>query len=547
VQSSEPPVKNAVNNPMADQWRTLGLWPGTTLDRAFAATAAAFPTRALHIGSATRASVSTVAELHTDGVALAGALHHHGVRRGDVIAMQLPHWRESALLYRAAAALGAVIMPIVPIYAEAELDFLLRDSRAAILFVPGTWRGTDHAARLARLAPLPDLKAIVIVGDTATAPHIGWDTFAAHSTAMPAPDWQPDDPAFLVYTSGTTAAPKGVIHSSNSLLAEIAQAPRPADGGEKRTLSPYPAGHVAGSLAIFGHAISGDTTFIFDAWDAPAAARAIAEQRVIATSGTPFHYASLFDAADASGADLSSLTFCGTGGAGVPESLVARAEAIGVRLFRRYGMSEHPTVSQGRFDDPFTQRMQTDGHLLPGCEVRILDDDDADLPTGADGEIVTRGPDMFLGYTDASLNAAAFLPGGWFRSGDIGRLGADGTLTITDRKKDIIIRGGENLSARDIEEHLLSLPGVLEAAAVAMPDERLGEKVCAYVILRPGAALTLADIDTAFRQRGVARQKTPERLIIAADLPRTPAGKIMKAALRTQLKQAMTSPPPEQA
>jgi non-ribosomal peptide synthetase component E (peptide arylation enzyme) len=194
-----------------------------------------------------------------------------------------------------------------------------------------------------------------------------------------------------------------------------------------------------------------------------------------------------------------------------------------------------PTISQCSPHDPLEKRLSTDGRLNPGVEVRILDETGVDLPVGSEGEVAARGPERFAGYTDRAHDAVSFLPGGWFLTGDIGRLDSEGYLAITDRKKDIIIRGGENISSREVEELLLKVPGVVEAAAIGIEDARLGEKVCAVVRAAEGAQLTILAIAHVFSALGVARQKTPEALAIVAEFPRTPTGKIQKAQLRRAL------------
>ncbi|HMT44751.1 MAG TPA: AMP-binding protein, partial [Chakrabartia sp.] len=247
------------------------------------------------------------------------------------------------------------------------------------------------------------------------------------------------------------------------------------------------------------------------------------------------HLSGLMEAAARDGRDISSFDEFLIGATTVPPALVAASEALGIRCCRCYGSTELPTVSQCVGDDPLEKRLSTDGRANPGVGLRIVDDAGADVPTGQDGEVAVRGAERFLGYTDPTLNAVSFLPGGWFLTGDIGRLDADGYLAITDRKKDIIIRGGENISSREVEELVLALPGVAEAAAIGLPDTRMGECVCVVVSLAEGAVLTLEEINAAFRERGVARQKTPENLVIVEEFPRTPSGKIQKAALREQL------------
>jgi acyl-CoA synthetase (AMP-forming)/AMP-acid ligase II len=280
---------------------------------------------------------------------------------------------------------------------------------------------------------------------------------------------------------------------------------------------------------------------MMESWDPQAAAMLIERFAVGQVSGTPYHLAGLLEAAARDGRDLSSLSQFIIGAATVPPSVVAASEKVGVRCCRCYGSTEMPTLSQCRPDDPLDKRLNTDGRLNPGCEVRIVDDHGVDVAQGEAGELAVRGPERFLGYSDPQLNAASFLPGGWLLTGDIGRLDGDGFLAITDRKKDIIIRGGENISSREVEDLLVELDGVTEAAVIGWPDERLGERVCA-VVLGSGPGPTLAEIDALFRSRGIARQKTPETLLLVDEFPRTPSGKVQKAELRRLLAEAGRMP-----
>jgi acyl-CoA synthetase (AMP-forming)/AMP-acid ligase II len=273
---------------------------------------------------------------------------------------------------------------------------------------------------------------------------------------------------------------------------------------------------------------------LLDAWDPSLAARLIEEHRIESTAGTPYFVTSLFAAADAEGRDLSSLTKFMVGAANVPRAVIDLAEERGVAAYRAYGSTEHPTVTSGSPEDPIDARATTDGQVTPGNEVRIVDDDGRDVAPGARGEVVTRGPEHILGYTDPAVDVDAFLPGGWFRTGDIGVLD-DGFLTIVDRKKDIIIRGGENIASKEVEDLLVEHWGIADAAAVAVPDARLGETVGVFVVLVPGASLDLDDVRRYFRAAGVAVQKTPERLEVVDELPRGPGGKVLKVELRERL------------
>lgn len=526
-------------------WRAQGFWRDISLGAAFEAAAARAPEAMLTIHGADQAESISLGELRERGIRLAGALSALGLTAGDVVAIQLPNSLENCLLYQAAAALGCVILPIIPVYGPRELGFILRDCRAKILFIPDSWRKIDFMQRVRDMSVTPDLQKVVVVG-TNPAEFLSWQEFEAGAAPMYARGISPDAPAFMVYTSGTTANPKGVLHSANGLLAEVWQG-YPDDDPESRILSPYPAGHIAGALAILAHGAAARRAVIFETFEASAAVRYIEEEAISHTSGTPFHYLALLDAAEAFGCNVGSLRACGTGGATVPETLVSRAEAAGIHLFRRYGMSEHPTVSQGADGDTLAERMTTDGRLRPGVEVRIVDDLGEDVASGREGEVATRGPDMFLGYLDPAVDAECWLPGGWFLSGDIGRLDAAGFLTITDRKKDIIIRGGENISSREVEELLLQVPGVREAAAVGFPDDRLGERVAAFVTVGVGATVDLPLVEDVFRAAGAARQKTPERLFIVADFPRTAAGKVRKSDLRHQTREGGSAADPASA
>jgi non-ribosomal peptide synthetase component E (peptide arylation enzyme) len=230
--------------------------------------------------------------------------------------------------------------------------------------------------------------------------------------------------------------------------------------------------------------------------------------------------------------DTSSLQLFGLGGAGVPPSVVQQLHALGWGSSRSYGCTEHPSITMGALDDPPEKCAFTDGRPQRDVEVRLVDDDGNDVRPGSEGEVVSRGPDQFLGYMDPAMDAEAFDDDGWFHTGDIGRFDDDGYLVITDRKKDIIIRGGENISAREVEEILATHPKVQESAVTAIADPRYGERVCAFVITRDAQTLTLDEVLAHFKAEGVAKQKTPERLELVTEFPRTLSGKIQKYVLR---------------
>ncbi len=522
----------AIPADVIDSWRDLGLRRDLSLGEAMARAAREHPLARFHIHTAAGSCDATLAGIHEQGRRLAGSLHALGLKQGDVLAMQLPNSIENAALFQAAALLGCTLLPIVHIFGPAELLHILRDSGAKALVVPDRWRNIDYLERLERLPALPMLKHRIILGETVPAGCLAWDALPVGDCRATAAD--PDATALLLYTSGTTAAPKGVRHTSRTLLAELAAQDRGLSSAGA-VLAPWPSGHIAGSLAMLGHAVLGRPTAVLDSWDAAAAAEQVEAFGVDQTSGTPFHLAGLLEAAQRNHRDLTSLKRFIVGATTVPPAVVAAAEAAGIRCCRCYGSTEMPTFSQCEPDDPLDKRLNTDGHLNPGCEARIVDDAGADLAAGAEGEIAVRGPERFAGYTDPALEAESFLPGGWFLTGDIGRIDADGFLAITDRKKDIIIRGGENISSREVEELLLQVAGVRDAAAIGWPDERLGERICAVLILEPGAKVSIDRVARAFAEMGVARQKAPERIEVVEEMPRTPTGKVQKADLRRML------------
>lgn len=495
---------------------------------------------AVVFAGAERQLVTSVGRLVADAQRVAGALQGLGIRPDDVVAVQVPNWYEGAVAQAAIALTGATLLPVVPIYGPHELGFILRQSRAALLVVPARYRGRDHTGPLAAAGPLPHLRAVVVIGERAPEGMLHWTDLRgrlARPYAPVGPD--PEDRSVLVYTSGTTAEPKGVQHTHRSLLAEVRtpvleRNPTPTS----MQLAVFPSGHVAGLLGLLRILVCGVPTVVLDGWHPARAAALMDEHQVTASVGAPIHLAGLLDELDNGRVSLDSLREYMVGAAGVPAALVERADAAGIAAYRCYGSSEHPTITSGEPTDSLVQRATTDGRAIAGNEVRLVDDSGRDGDGDGDGEIVTRGPELFLGYTDRDLDHESFLPGGWFRTGDVGRVDADGYLTVTDRKKDIIVRGGENLSSREIEDVLARHPDVVDAAAVGLPDDRYGERVCAVVVLRDGGALGLDDVRDLFVTAGVARQKTPERLVVVDDLPRTAAGKVRKHLLRAQVRGA---------
>jgi acyl-CoA synthetase (AMP-forming)/AMP-acid ligase II len=480
---------------------------------------------------------TTLGALVSDAQVVAGALQARGIGPGDVVAVQLPGSYEGAVAQAAIGLCGAVLLPVVMIYGPRELGFVLRRSGATAVILAREHRGRPHAAViLGGLSGLAALKLAVVVGDT--APGHGAISYADLAGGPGGPYRQPgpapDDRAALMYTSGTTADPKGVQHSHRTLLAEATSRVYAHTGPGARSLGLFPPGHIAGLLTLLRILLLGTPTVIMQAWDAALAARLIDRHAVTTSGGAPVQLSGLLDQQASGTATLATLREFLTGAAPVPPSLIRRADAAGITAFRSYGSSEHPTISAGSVADSLDQRAATDGRLVAGNQVRIVDPAGRDVPAGRDGEILSRGPELFAGYTDAALNAAAFLPGGWFRTGDVGRLDDNGYLTVTDRLKDIIIRGGENISAKEVEDLLITHPAVADVAVIPAPDPVMGERVCAVVVARPGCSFELEEARAHFVAAGAARQKTPEVIVLVDELPRTPAGKVRKDLLRAR-------------
>ena len=281
----------------------------------------------------------------------------------------------------------------------------------------------------------------------------------------------------------------------------------------------------------------GEPINLIDVWNPAAVLAGMLEDHVASGSGATYFLTSLLDHPDCTPAHIKLMSRIGLGGSPVPAAVTERMAALGISAIRSYGSTEHPSTTGSRHEEPVAKRHYTDGRPLLGVELRLIDEDGHTVSAGERGEILSRGPDCCIGYTDPVLTAASFDADGWFATGDIGVLDEDGYLAIVDRKNDVIIRGGENISALEVEDVLARIPGVAEAAVVAAPDARLGEHACAFVRLTGEVeTLDLADMRAHLQQAGLARQKWPEDLRVTDELPRTPSGKVKKYVLREQLR-----------
>jgi cyclohexanecarboxylate-CoA ligase len=478
-------------------------------------------------------------ELLARSEAFAGALLAHGIRAGDVITMQLPNWWEAAVVYQAAMLTGCVLNPIVPIYRERELSFIERQCAPRVVVMPHEFRGFDHLAmqqQLSRELTEPPLVVIVRPRGDLAAGTISFDELAVRPDQLPLPSV--DDICLLLYTSGTTADPKGVLHSHRTIAYEIDSIIELCRlGADDHIFMASPVTHITGYLyALVMPAITGAAVVLQDVWEPTAAADLIERHQCrFSVGATPFLYGLVEEYARRS--TTSALTTFLCGGADVPPPLVRQgARQFDAHVTRVYGSSEFPTATCGRVDDGFEITADTDGVPIGPVECRL----DTPLSDGV-GELLLRGPDLFLGYLDGALNADAFTADGFFRTGDLATIGPDRAVTIRGRQKDIIVRGGENISAKEVEDVLFEHPDVNEVAVVAMPDPVMVERSCAYVVPQRGAVVTLRSLSTFLDEHRLARQKYPERVEIVTELPKTASGKVQKFILREDIAKKLAA------
>lgn len=521
-------------SPQAARYVADGHWTGQLIDHGLVEAARRDPERIAIVAGDRRVSY---AELASSVARAAGVLSELGVVAGDVVSFQLPNWLEAAIVHYAAIRLGALSNPINTIYRAREVGFILRQTRSRVLVIPDTFRRFDYRAMLAEIrGELPDLRHALVVGE----PDADTTSFSqAFVAARPAPDVERDaaDIALLLYTSGTEADPKGVLHSHDTLVYECRSIIELYDATEEdRIFMPSPVTHITGLL--YGLQLPfmlGTSIVLQDVWDAETAFGLIERERCTFTIGaTPFLHA-LVRSPQLALHDVRSLRVFGCGGADVPPALIRAAhERLGIVASRLYGSTECPTATGTPLAGALERHAETDGRAIGPEEIRIVDDGGNELPAGVRGNLEVRGPDLCMGYMDPSLNARAFTEDGWFATGDLAVADEQGNLTIAGRAKDIIVRGGENLSAKEIEDLLFEHPAVDDVAVVGYPDEVLGERACAFVVA--SESLTLEELTAFLRERRIANQKLPEHLRIVSELPKTASGKVQKYRLRDMLR-----------
>jgi cyclohexanecarboxylate-CoA ligase len=479
-----------------------------------------------------------------DAVARAAAsLKRLGINRGDKISVQLPNWHEFVILTLAAFRIGATVNPLMPIFRQRELSYMLDFAEAKMLVVPKLFRGFDHAVMAKELkANLPKLEHVVVVDGE------GSDSFDAMLLATderlhppPAGDigaTAPDEMSVLMFTSGTTGSPKGVMHCLNTLMAcNIALAERFHLGAPDTMLVCSPLGHMTGFAAgmLLGLKI-GATQIFQDVWEPKRGVAIMADEKVTFSAGAATFLTDMCEAVAVGATKPAHLRTFLCAGAPIPPALIERVHReLGAVVCSLWGMTESLSSTLTEPERALVKSSTSDGRPLEGVAVRVQRLDGAPAAVGETGALKVRGAQMMLGYYKRS-DMKPFDAEGWFDTGDLAYMDDEGYIRINGRLKDIIIRGGENIPIVEIEGLLFKHPAVLAAALVGYPDSRLGERACAFLILRPGQSLDLKAVQAYMAENKVAKQYWPERVEIVAEMPKTPAGKIQKFQLREQAK-----------
>ncbi|MFS8940826.1 medium-chain fatty-acid--CoA ligase [Escherichia coli] len=526
-------------------YRQQGLWGDASLADYWQQTARAMPDKIAVVDN--HGASYTYSALDHAASCLANWMLAKGIESGDRIAFQLPGWCEFTVIYLACLKIGAVSVPLLPSWREAELVWVLNKCQAKMFFAPTLFKQTRPVDLILPLQnQLPQLQQIVGVDKLAPATSsLSLSQIIADNTSLTtAITTHGDELAAVLFTSGTEGLPKGVMLTHNNILAsERAYCARLNLTWQDVFMMPAPLGHATGFLhGVTAPFLIGARSVLLDIFTPDACLALLEQQRCTCMLGaTPFVY-DLLNVLEKQPADLSALRFFLCGGTTIPKKVARECQQHGIKLLSVYGSTESSPHAVVNLDDPLSRFMHTDGYAAAGVEIKVVDDARKTLPPGCEGEEASRGPNVFMGYFDEpELTARALDEEGWYYSGDLCRMDEAGYIKITGRKKDIIVRGGENISSREVEDILLQHPKIHDACVVAMSDERLGERSCAYVVLKaPHHSLSLEEVVAFFSRKRVAKYKYPEHIVVIEKLPRTTSGKIQKFLLRKDIMRRLT-------
>ncbi|EFF2350142.1 medium-chain fatty-acid--CoA ligase [Escherichia coli] len=526
-------------------YRQQGLWGDASLADYWQQTARAMPDKIAVVDN--HGASYTYSALDHAASCLANWMLAKGIESGDRIAFQLPGWCEFTVINLACLKIGAVSVPLLPSWREAELVWVLNKCQAKMFFAPTLFKQTRPVDLILPLQnQLPQLQQIVGVDKLAPATSsLSLSQIIADNTSLTtAITTHGDELAAVLFTSGTEGLPKGVMLTHNNILAsERAYCARLNLTWQDVFMMPAPLGHATGFLhGVTAPFLIGARSVLLDIFTPDACLALLEQQRCTCMLGaTPFVY-DLLNVLEKQPADLSALRFFLCGGTTIPKKVARECQQRGIKLLSVYGSTESSPHAVVNLDDPLSRFMHTDGYAAAGVEIKVVDDARKTLPPGCEGEEASRGPNVFMGYFDEpELTARALDEEGWYYSGDLCRMDEAGYIKITGRKKDIIVRGGENISSREVEDILLQHPKIHDACVVAMSDERLGERSCAYVVLKaPHHSLSLEEVVAFFSRKRVAKYKYPEHIVVIEKLPRTTSGKIQKFLLRKDIMRRLT-------
>ena len=526
-------------------YRQQGLWGDASLADYWQQTARAMPDKIAVVDN--HGASYTYSALDHAASCLANWMLAKGIESGDRIPFQLPGWCEFTVIYLACLKIGAVSVPLLPSWREAELVWVLNKCQAKMFFAPTLFKQTRPVDLILPLQnQLPQLQQIVGVDKLAPATSsLSLSQIIADNIPLTtAITTHGDELAAVLFTSGTEGLPKGVMLTHNNILAsERAYCARLNLTWLDVFMMPAPLGHATGFLhGVTAPFLIGARSVLLDIFTPDACLALLEQQRCTCMLGaTPFVY-DLLNLLEKQPADLSALRFFLCGGTTIPKKVARECQQRSIKLLSVYGSTESSPHAVVNLDNSLSRFMHTDGYAAAGVEIKVVDDARKTLPPGCEGEEASRGPNVFMGYFDEpELTARALDEEGWYYSGDLCRMDEAGYIKITGRKKDIIVRGGENISSREVEDILLQHPKIHDACVVAMPDERLGERSCAYVVLKaPHHSLSLEEMAAFFSRKRVAKYKYPEHIVVIEKLPRTASDKIQKFLLRKDIIRRLT-------
>ena len=489
----------------------------------------------------------TYGELRDSALALAVGLRRIGIGAGDRVSVQIPSWAEFTQISLALTRVGAIMVPIMPIYRRDDVGYMLQNAGVRTAITCGPFRNFDYPGMYQSLRPdCPGLRDLIVVRADGSEPPdvIALEGLFAGDAADPdelGAAAGPDEPFVIVFSSGTTARPKGCLHTFNTfgcgsrLLAQAF-----GYSCDDIQFNPSPITHTTGLITGFLLPLMhGASVHLMEAWEPRAALADIAKFHTTAAVTATTFLQTLMDAYDPDQHDPSSMRLWVAAGSPIPAAFVRRAGEVlpTLRVLSLYGRTENACTTTCTVQDDPERSVTSDGKALPGNSVKIVDGDGREVPRGEQGDLAYKGPMHMLEYiNNPEETSKLFTPEGYSRSGDLGVMDADGYVRVTGRLKDIVIRGGLNISARQIEDLLIAHPAIRAVAVVGMPDERLGEKVCCYAVVGPGQEnLTRQEVSDYLLARGLAIQKVPERLEIVPELPMTATGKIQKHVLRADI------------